>query len=64
MKMCISIRHGFTKFHIGKVNICKIIHFFTDFFEKYENRTVYRNTKIKRLIYILSIPILSELFFA
>ena len=24
---------------------------------KYENRTVYRNTKIKRLIYILSIPI-------
>ena len=29
---------------------------------KYENRTVYRNTKIKRLIYILSIPILSELF--
>ena len=28
---------------------------------KYGNRTVYRNTKIKRLIYILSIPILSEL---
>ena len=29
--------------------------------QKYGNRTVYRNTKIKRLIYILSIPILSEL---
>ena len=28
---------------------------------KYGNRTVYRNTKIKRLIYIQSIPILSEL---
>ena len=29
--------------------------------QKYGNRTVYRNTKIKILIYILSIPILSEL---
>ena len=28
---------------------------------KYGNRTVYRNIKIKRLIYILSIPILSEI---
>jgi hypothetical protein len=31
---------------------------------KYGNRTVYRNTKIKILIYILSIPILSEIFSA
>ena len=33
-------------------------------FLKYENRTVYRNTEIKILIYILSIPFLSEIFSA
>jgi len=31
---------------------------------KYGNRTVYRNTEIKILIYILSIPFLSEIFSA